>query len=333
MKYRLKVNYTKEQINKTKDNEVRVSNELPIATFIQKSQPLTNLKKVPGRDFQFLAIENFFNCSDVQSLVTQTTDKADIKVVVHDLNTGLQPTLGFSIKSMIGKDSTLFNPGDGTNFIFKIITPPNFKLDVEAFNALTLLQSSKKFPKISTRIKKLEAAGCSLQFHSIQSENLKLNLELIDSQLPNILSYILYYKYSNSISKLSDLLVSLNEKNPLNYNLDKGHPFYEVKIKNFLTESALGMTPETTWTGVYDATGGIIIVKELGELVCYHIYNRKEFQDYLLNNTKLEQASTSEDENNPGHAKVVKTKPYKFGWVYEENKEFFIKLNLQVRFI
>lgn len=92
------------------------------------------------------------------------------------------------------------------------------------------------------------------------------------------------------------------------------------------------MTPETVWTGKYDATGGIIIVKENGDLVCYHIYNKTEFQDYLINNTKLEQASTSEDDNNPGFSKILKPKPYKFGWVYEETGELFIKLNLQIRF-
>ena len=65
------------------------------------------------------------------------------------------------------------------------------------------------------------------------------------------------------------------------------------------------------------ATGGIIIVKENGELVCYHIYNRNEFQNYLLCNTQLEQASTSR---------------YKFGDLYVENGRVLLKLNLQIRF-
>lgn len=103
----------------------------------------------------------------------------------------------------------------------------------------------------------------------------------------------------------------------LQFDLSQGHPFYEYKIKNFLTDSALGMTPATKWTGQYVATGGIIIVKENGELVCYHIYNRNEFQNYLLNNTRLEQASTSR---------------YDFGDLYNQNGRTFLKLNLQVRF-
>ena len=90
------------------------------------------------------------------------------------------------------------------------------------------------------------------------------------------------------------------------------------KIKDFLTDCALGMTPTAPWTGHYDATGGVIIVKEDGDIVCYHIYNRNEFQDYLLNNTKMDQASTSR---------------YQFGDLYEENGSVFLKLNLQIRFV
>lgn len=127
----------------------------------------------------------------------------------------------------------------------------------------------------------------------------------------------------------------IKTQNPLAFDVSKGHPFYEYKIKKFLTESALGMTPETVWTGKYDATGGIIIVKDNGDLVCYHICNKNEFEDYLVNHTKLEQAETSEDDMNPGFAKNTKSKPkpYKYGWIYEENGELFLKLNLQIRFI
>ena len=52
-------------------------------------------------------------------------------VVVHDLHTGLKPKLGFSIKSLLGGNSTLFNAGAGTNFIFKIIKPSNTTLDFQ----------------------------------------------------------------------------------------------------------------------------------------------------------------------------------------------------------
>lgn len=223
---------------------------------------------------------------------------------------------------------SLFHKHNGTNFLYKLTKPEGLEFDVGQFNIETLVRS-----RISVRLNALENLGFKIEFYKIQSDNLQLNLKLIDSQMPEILAHLVLHKYKSGTSKLIDLIAELNQINPSGFDLSKGHPFYEYKIKNFLVDSAVGMTPETVWKGKYDATGGIIIVKTTGDLVCYHIYNKNEFEEYLLNNTKLEQPQTDEDENNPGFARVPAKKPFKFGWVYEENCEFFIKLNLQIRFI
>ena len=55
-----------------------------------------------------------------------------------------------------------------------------------------------------------------------------------------------------------------------------------------MTIIALGMMPASQWKGKYEATGGYIIVKEDGDILCYHIYNRNEFREYLYNNTKFD---------------------------------------------
>ena len=78
------------------------------------------------------------------------------------------------------------------------------------------------------------------------------------------------------------------------------------------------MMPSRVWSGQLDTTGGYLVVKDNGEIVCYHIYNRNEFENYLLKNTKLETASSSRHD---------------FGIIYEEDNELRIKLNLQIRFI
>ena len=226
------------------------------------------------------------------------------------------------------------NTDTGTNFIFKITKPEGLNFDFKKINADALqLSQGNKNSAISILINKLESLNCKLEFHKIQSDNLQSNLKVIDSKLPEILAYLIYFKFRNGKSKLIDLLEEIKTQNPLGFNVSKGHPFYEYKIKNFLIESALGMTPEVVWTGKYDATGGIIIVKDNGDLVCYHIYNKNEFEDYLINHTKLEQAASSEDEMNPGFARKTKSKPYKYGWIYKEDDELFLKLNLQIRFI
>lgn len=285
---------------------------LPISEFVNRSQQLLNKILIArGASFRIEDIESFLKSIDVNSLAANNNDKSDINIVVHDMNTGMNPKLGFSIKSMLGGNSTLFNAGKTTNFIFQILN--NGELNIEEINSII------QRPKVVNRILEIKRQGYEIKFIKIQSETFYLNLQLIDSDLPIILSELLLINYSTTgISLISEALTQLKIKNPLNFDLSQEHPFYEYKIKNFLTDCALGMTPSTVWKGHYDATGGIIIVKKDGDIVCYHIYNRNEFQNYLINSTRFEQASM---------------RRFKFGYLYTENDKVFIKLNLQVRFI
>ena len=114
---------------------------------------------------------------------------------------------------------------------------------------------------------------------------------------------------------LYEKLVELaGERDPLGYGDSK---MYEYKFKKFLCSCALGMKPAQMWDGLDEANGGYIIVKANGEILAYHIYNRNFFEQYLLDNTILERASTSRHD---------------YMSLYEEDGEMYIKLNLQVRF-
>lgn len=307
---------------------------IPISQFAKYSQILFDkLIESTGRSFEIEEVDEFLQKIEVAALKAKSIDKSDITLVVHDLNTGKKPTFGFSVKSHIGKDSTLFNSGSGTNFIFEITGSGAKKINPYKFNKETYkISEETRKSKIAIRLKKLEEVGCKLKFSHIQSENLQLNLQLIDGDLPKILAQVLLIKYRDGISKTKAILEKLNVKNPLGYNQELGHKFYGYKLKKLMSDSALGMTPKKVWTGDYSATGGIIIVKGNGEALCYHIYNRTEFHNYLIGQTRLEQASTGEDKKRPGHADPNSKKTYKFGWAYEENGKLYIKLNLQIRF-
>jgi type II restriction enzyme len=144
------------------------------------------------------------------------------------------------------------------------------------------------------------------------------NLILIDSLLPTILSDCLLKYYSLGVSDMRLLISELEKNNPLKYDSQYSHKFYEYKLKRFLTDVALGMVPSKVWYGQYDANGGYIIVKSSGEILCYHIYDKNQFEEYLVKNTKLDTASSTRHE---------------FGKIYQDEVgSKFIKLNLQVRF-
>ena len=63
--------------------------------------------------------------------------------------------------------------------------------------------------------------------------------------------------------------------------------------------------------------GGMLLVKRDGDVLFYYLYNMKKFEQYLFNNLRMETPSASK---------------HGFGQVYKEGNEFFLKLNLQIRF-
>lgn len=212
----------------------------------------------------------------------------------------------------IGSDATLLNAGRTTNFIFKLNNFIPTSYDVETINNIDTRS------KIKDRIESITNKGGSLDFVSLENHIFKNNLVLVDSLLPNILAETIKLFFSSTLSTIKDLIESINKINPINYDTQYSHTFYEYKIKRFLTDVALGMTPSKVWTGLYDATGGYLVVKENGDVLCYHIYNRNQFEDYLFANTKLETASSTRHD---------------FGKIYLENENYYFKLNLQIRFI
>ena len=287
--------------------------KIAILEFKEKAKfLLQKIKENKERTFSVPEIEGFMKSINCISLKASSTAKTDITIVVHDQRTNQQPTLGFSIKSQLGSPSTLLNAGKTTNFIFKISNIKLIKTEIEKINSITSRS------KIMDRINSVLQSNGQFVFTKTEKQIFSNNLILIDSKLPEIISQIVYEFYSSDKSSVADLVQKININNPLNFDISNEHKFYEYKIKRFLTDIALGMMPSKVWTGQYDATGGYLIVKENGDVLCYHIYNRNEFEDYLFNNTKLETASSNRHD---------------FGSIYEENGNLYFKLNLQIRFI
>src|SRR5690606_510039 len=264
-------------IVKNNNEEIRISiNELKKQAYFL----LSKLKEKTSATFSIPEIEQFINSFNSHSLKAKSTVKSDIKIVIHDQRTGTNPELGFSIKSQLGGASTLLNAGKTTNFIYEI---ENINLTDEQINSINSIDTRSK---IKDRIEEIYSLGGTLNFIKTESSIFGNNLILIDSALPKIVSETLKKFFTSGLSKSAELINSVTEINPLNFDLENNHPFYTYIFKRFITDIALGMMPSKVWTGQLDATGGYLVVKENGEVLCYHIYNRNEFEDYLYSNTK-----------------------------------------------
>ncbi len=284
---------------------------IPVKTFTEQSVKLLTTIKGSNGAFSIPEIESFMNSINCSSLKAKSTSKSDIQIVIHDQRINQTTELGFSIKSQLGGQATLLNAGKTTNFIYNIT---GFQPTGNQEKSINEIDTKSK---IKDRIEGLKQLGGNIEYLSLEQDVFKNNLVLIDSLLPNILAEIVRTFYTSNLSSIKDLTENINKTNPLNYDNQFAHTFYEYKIKRFLTDVALGMTPSKVWNGIYDATGGYLIVKENGDVLCYHIYNRNQFEEYLFQNTKLETASSSRHE---------------FGKVYSNNGKSYFKLNLQIRF-
>lgn len=263
-------------------------------------------QKIPNGEKVIPELDAFFSSIYVTKLKADSNHKQDITIKIEDARAGNNPICGFSIKSFLGSNPTLVNAST-TNFVYAVnnCTPAI----LENTNAIDTNH------KIIDRINYLNEQGCVINpLDEMDSDQFKENLQFIDSRMPEIISHILLISYEQGIKNIKDVIDILKKKNPLGYS---NVNMYEYKVKKLLCACALGMTPEKSWEGQEDATGGYIVVKRDGSVVCYHVYNRTEFEQYLFEYTYFDKPSTSR---------------HQYMAIYEEDGIFKIKLNLQVRF-
>lgn len=236
----------------------------------------------------------------------------EIKIPINEFKQ-TNSELGLSIKSQLGNSSMLLNAGVTTNILYEIKDKNGIRLPDNDIVRINSIVTNKKY---IDRIAAIQNAGFDIEYHSFQDSTFRLNLELIDSKLPEIIAFIVKQKYTHKITKIQEVINSLNINNPIGYDLSEGHNFYEYRIINFLMEITLGMTSKTVWSGVYDVIGGLIIVKNNSDVVCYHLIDFNKFKDYLKSSAKLD---------NPSGTKMG------YGEIYKEGNKTFIKLNFQVK--
>lgn len=285
---------------------------IPASVFLTEAENL--LKAINENDgaFGVPQIEVFMNSIYCHSLKAKSSDKTDIRIILHDRRTKINSKMGFSIKSQLGGDSTLLNASKATNFNFKV-TEVNLSDDeIAAINSI-----NPKRNKVIERVNAIKKKGAKLVFDKVDNSTFRNNLIMLDGDLPAIIANLLLEQLNTGVSTLKELAKEITEANPLKYDIGQASPFYAYKIKHLLTSAALGMMPATAWSGKFDANGGYLVVKKDGEILCYHFYDRNRFEDYLFSNAYLERSSTSRHE----YASVIK----------ETDGTLSFKLNFQVR--
>ncbi|QDP41977.1 HpaII family restriction endonuclease [Radiobacillus deserti] len=279
---------------------------IPISTFESMEEILIEKIQLGTGTFSIPEINSIIEQLKINSIKERSDTKGDIILKIHDDVTGFEPTLSFSIKSYLGNKPTLLNASNGTVLKYQLSAP----ISENEMNRINSLSGSSK---IKNRISAIRDLGIDLLYKDVPSTIFKENLQMIDYRLPEIISQIFLESYFVRGKKVSEVVQSF-----LDYNPTENPRIIKYKVQEFLVAIALGMVPLTEWTGLDEANGGYIVVKENAEVLCYHIYDRNRLKEYLYNHTKFDTPSTGRTS-----AGLL---------VHNEGGELEFSLTMQIRF-
>ena len=131
-----------------------------------------------------------------------------------------------------------------------------------------LIDFSKPILKAEESTKFVYQLKREVKFLGILSECFEVKLRNLESHLPELLAFTLYYQYQTGWSKVSELLKVLTEINPHNFDLSHGHLFYESRLLRLFTALLSGMKTHTICNG--------------NDYMAFYL---KGHHDFLMNNT------------------------------------------------
>lgn len=305
--------YTGQKIRIYKDGqEIRSVGSSELAAYVDAIFPRIFFGDRGKGAFEIPEAEKAMDALLLSDVKASSAEKVDIEMQVHDTNTGYDPKVGFSIKSDVGSPPTLLNPGKNTRFTYRV-----FGLKKSDINEINSITENVDREYMKARMSLLFSKASSIEYDGMHDRTYEDNLVMIDSGLPRLYGELIlehYRSIGSGVYDVTELADRLATNNPMGYRRAE---MYRYKLKKFLAAAALGMTPGKEWDGQEAATGGYVIIKKDGDVLCYHLYNRNFFEEYLLNNTRIDRPSASR---------------YDFGYVYSFHGNDYIDLNVQVRF-
>lgn len=253
--------------------------EVPTSEFEKFSQIVLNSIRLGSGTFEIPEVEPFLNKIKITKIKANSDSKKDIIFKIHDDFTGAEPEIGFSIKSYIGSKPTLLNASGATRVLYKL-SKPLLPEDIQLVNSID------GRTKIKDRVQFIRDREIDIDYYKVVSPIFNRNLQMVDFRMPEILGNLFLNSYFVNGKSISDVV----ELYCREYNEDI--EIITHKVKDLLVAVALGMEPNTKWTGIEDANGGYIVVKDDGEVLCYHIYDRNKLREYLFKNTKFDSPSS-----------------------------------------
>lgn len=210
------------------------------------------------------------------------------------------------------KNPAFFNANqESTTVIYKIVGRDFSKMKIKEINQL------KTRTTLKDRISRINKLGAKIVFSHVEIQALDFNLQKVDTCFPQILGALFLERFSGKENSLSELVKRIGKNNPLEFP-DLPKNFYSHKIKRFLLDVVLGLTPNENCDCDALKMKMYLVAQKDREKLNYIFLYSDEFSSYLLKNLILESPCI---------------KKHRFGEIETDNSgNLIFKLNLQIRF-
>ena len=308
------------------DIDIYVNGDLKISVpardFLDIAETLSrNIIESRGRSVTVSeTVGEFLHRIEMEKIKARSVDKSDIFLTVQDPRAGVtRRHIGYSIKSEFGNDPTLFNTAKASAVVYRLIGADE-RLENEVNNIVDV----HGHVAVGARCEKIKE-HCRLEFVGFPIAQragcaaFEENLDLLDSRLKTVIEQLLWNHFFKNKTEvdISKAMEKVIDDNPC--GLTRPEIKYPYMVKSFLYAVYCGMTASTLWDGKSEVNGGFIKVKENGEVLAHYALESDAFKSYLYNNCYLECPST--DESHGNYAKI-----------YEEDGEYYFRLNFQIRY-
>lgn len=248
----------------------------------------------------------------VKALKKRFGGKNDIFIEVRDGQTAIVSVMGFSIKSKFGHNPTLFNAGSSSQYLFRLSGCDDTIM--KEFNGITDGKGGRAWGGC---VQYLRSHRIGTEFARTQYPVYGENLYLVRESMSQIMAWCVHDRLltGEPEHRVKETVERMAVANPLGV----GNPdiYYEKAIKDFLMAGFTGMTAGSKWDGKEQVNGGYIVVMDDGDVICYHSNDRESFRDYLYRNTYFEYVSADK---------------YNWGYIVKIDGEYYLPLNISVRF-
>lgn len=239
-----------------------------------------------------------------KTIKSKSFSKEDLVATVIDKHLSKEAILKYSIKSSLGSPATILNASQHTNFLYSITC-----LDKKYIDEINNINTSTK---LLDRINFITSHGGKIKFEKVCDEAMDYNLKMIDSKMPIYLANVLLQSYITGNKDLLSLFKNSNQFADENFAIKK--------LGDFLEGISFSFFPSKKWDGIKQVNGGLVIVKNNGNIIILDlIYYRNEVVKYLMNETKLDSPSSSR---------------YNMLHLYQlpDDENIYFTLNLQIRY-